>query len=100
METVETPLRRIPATHETCEFCGEPIVWAVTVAGPNGPGGKAQPFNHFEDARGNVALIPVTRERIHARALHKGEEVDVPIEYRGMPHAATCTGRAWNGDRL
>jgi hypothetical protein len=89
----EMPIRRIPATHETCEFCGQDIVWAVTVAGPNGPGGKAQPFDPLEDEHGRVALIPITRDRIHARALHKGEDVDVPIEYRGIPHAATCVGR-------
>lgn len=90
---VETPLRRIPGPVDTCEFCGEPIVWAITVAGPNGPGGKAQPFNHFEHVDARVALIPGHGSRPVARALHKDEDVVTPIEYRGMPHVATCRGR-------
>jgi hypothetical protein len=93
----ETPLRRIPGPVDTCEFCQEPIIWAVTVAGPNGPGGKAQPFNHFEHVDGRVALLPITRDRITARALHKDEDVDPPREYRGMPHVATCRGRIGSG---
>ena len=39
-----------PAAAETrCEGCTERIVWAKTVAGPNGPGGKWMPLDPFED---------------------------------------------------
>lgn len=82
--------RTLPGTQSRCQLCGQRIVWAVTVAGPNGPGGKAQPFDPVEHVDGNVALTPRGRGRLLARALHHGETVDVPLEYRGMPHAATC----------
>ena len=86
------PARRIPATTTLCDRCIRPIVWAVTVAGPNGPGGKSQPFDPYEDLAGNVALSPAHRGRLLARALFKDEHVDRPVEYCGMPHAATCAG--------
>lgn len=82
--------RRLPGTSSVCQLCKRPIVWATTVAGPNGPGGKSQPFDPIEHEDGNVAIIPKERGRLLARALAKGETADRPIEFLGMPHAATC----------
>ena len=87
-------LRPLPAAENArriCSGCRREIVWAVTVAGPNGPGGKLMPLDPLEDLAGNVAVTqPVARGRLHARVLHKGETVDRPGEYSGMPHFATC----------
>lgn len=82
--------RRLPGTSSTCQLCKRPIVWATTVAGPNGPGGKSQPFDPVEDPDGNVAIRPAARGRLLARALGKDDTVDRGIEYQAMPHAATC----------
>ena len=82
--------RPLPGTRSLCQLCKQPIVWARTVAGPNGPGGKSQPFDPFENPDGNVAIIPRAQGRLLARALHKDETHDLTTEYRGMPHAATC----------
>ncbi len=87
-------LRELPAApiaRSTCHGCGRPIVWATTVAGPNGPGNKLQPFDPREDLAGRIAITqPVARGRLLARALHKGENIDRPLEYAGMTHFATC----------
>lgn len=86
-------LRALPAPdapRTTCEGCGATIVWALTVAGPNGRGGKAMPLDPLEDLAGNIAVTAPSRNRLLARALHKGEQVDRPLEYVGMPHFATC----------
>lgn len=91
-DVLTKPARRLPAGRDICVRCGRPIVWARTVAGPNGPGGKSQPFDPFEDLAGNVAVYPGRRGQLFARALFRDEAVDRPIEYSGMPHAATCSG--------
>ncbi len=83
-------VRSIPGTASTCQLCKRPIVWATTVAGPNGPGGKSQPFDPYEAPDGNVAVYPAPGHRLRARALHKGEDPATPFEFRAMPHAATC----------
>lgn len=83
--------RRLPGTTSTCQLCKRPIVWATTVAGPNGPGGKSQPFDPLEDPNGNVAIRVASNRRLLARALGKDDALDATVEYRGMPHAATCT---------
>lgn len=90
---VETKPRTIPGPTAECEHCHRTIVWAVTVAGPYGPGGKSQPFDPIENAAGRVALIPRHGGQLFARALMKDETHDDPIEYLGMPHAATCPRR-------
>lgn len=82
--------RPLPADSSTCERCGEDIVWAITVAGPNGRGGKRQPFDPHEHPDGNVAILSPRRGRLLARALMGDEQHDPPNEYLGMPHAATC----------
>jgi hypothetical protein len=86
----EIDLRPLPGTTSVCQLCKRTIVWATTVAGPNGPGGKSQPFDPVEDPKGNVALFPRGQGRLLARALQHGEDADRPLEYLGMPHAATC----------
>lgn len=87
-----TAPRRLPGIRTGCPACRREIVYALTVAGPNGPGGKRQAFDPFEDPAGRVAIIPLGRGRLHARALHKGETHDEPLELLGMPHVATCPG--------
>ncbi|XBB66883.1 hypothetical protein ABFU82_22665 [Nocardioides sp. WV_118_6] len=91
-------LRDLPApplARSYCHGCGELIVWATTVAGPNGPGGKLQPFDPRENPVGRIAITqPVARGRLLARALHKGETVERPLEYIGMTHFATCRAGA------
>ncbi len=83
--------RRLPGDIVTCESCGAPIVWAVTVAGPNGRGGKAMPLNPREDlGYGNTAVRPGHAGRLLARVLFKDETHDAPGEYLAVPHAATC----------
>jgi hypothetical protein len=83
--------RRIPGDVEACEACGAPIVWTTTLAGPNGPGGKAMAVNPREDlAYGNTAVRPEHRGRLLARVLFKGERHDAPLEYLAVPHVATC----------
>jgi hypothetical protein len=90
----EHDLRPIPASDlspaGTCDGCGRPIVWAITVAGPNGRGGKAMPLDPLEDLAGNVAVRPAHGRRLVARVLAKGERVERPQEYSAMTHFASC----------
>jgi hypothetical protein len=91
-------LRDLPApqlARSFCHGCGHLVVWATTVAGPNGPGGKLQPFDPREDLAGRIAITqPIARGRLLARALSKEEQVDRPLEYAGMTHFATCPVKA------
>lgn len=93
--TVEIPLRELPAeeiARTACDGCGRPIVWALTMASPNGRGGKLMPLDPLEDLAGNVAITqPAARGLLYARALFKDERVDRPAEFAGMPHFATCS---------
>lgn len=83
-----------PGFATTCDGCGRHIVWAVTVAGPNGRGGKLMPLDPTEDLTGNVVVTqPAARGRLLARVLCKDETVDRPGEYSAMPHFATCPAR-------
>lgn len=91
-------LRRLPApavARTSCQGCRQPIVWAVTVAGPNGPGGKLMPLEPVEDLEGNVAVTTPHPPygRLLARVLGKDEIVDRPVEYAAMTHFATCPTR-------
>lgn len=89
--TSDLPPRPLPGdVHSRCEGCGRDLVWAVTVAGPNGRGGKLMPLDPLEDLTGNVAVTAPRRGRLLARVLTKEEVVDRPVEYCGMPHFATC----------
>ncbi|WP_157571812.1 hypothetical protein [Nocardioides alkalitolerans] len=85
--------RPLPAEIATCDRCGADIIWAITVAGPNGPGGKRQPLNPHEDPAGNVAAVSPRRGRVLARALMADEHHDPHLELLAMPHAATCSPR-------
>lgn len=96
METMTgLQLRRLPpaAATTTCEGCGATIVWARTVAGPNGPGGRWMPLNPLEDLAGNVAVTAPHRDRLHARVISRDEDIDRPHEYAGQTHYATCRTR-------
>lgn len=91
-----TEIRILPApahARTTCEGCRRPIVWAITVAGPNGRGGKMMPLDPREDLRGNVAVVQAPGGRLTARVLGADELVDRPLEYAGMTHFATCPTR-------
>lgn len=88
-----TDLRRLPAgahSRTSCSSCKAEIVWAMTVAGPNGPGGKLMPLDPIEHPDGNVAVTVPHRGELRARVLMKDESVDRPLEYVAMPHFATC----------
>lgn len=86
-----TARRPLPGDVVPCEDCKAPIVWAVTLAGPNGRGGKAMPLDHLEDIRfGNTAVRAGHGSRLLARVLGKDETHDAPLEYLAVPHFATC----------
>lgn len=99
--------RPLPGTPVPCERCRATIVWAKTMAGPNGPGGKAMPLDLHEDPAGNVAVTPTTHGRLHARVLMKDERHVPPVEFLAMPHFATCGASQrppsdpalWEGDQ-
>ena len=96
MATLEA--RELPAPLEArtkCDGCRRDIVWATTVAGPNGRGGKLMPLDPVEDLAGNVCVTqPVARGRLLARVLCTDETVDRGAgEYQVMPHFATCPTR-------
>lgn len=73
-----------------CTRCKAPIVWARTVAGENGPGGKAMPLDPEPNPAGNVAVRPQRRGELLARVLKADEDHDHHTEVRAMPHFATC----------
>lgn len=83
-------LEHIPGPRVKCRRCGAPIVWARTVAGENGPGGKAMPLDPEPNTSGNVAVRPGRRNELLARVLKKGEDHDRQNEIRAVPHMATC----------
>lgn len=82
--------RPIPAREiDQCERCGQRIVWVITVAGPNGRGGKAMPLDPDTSESGNVAVRAGFAGRVLARVLCKDERPDT-TELLAMPHFATC----------
>jgi hypothetical protein len=90
-----TAARRHLPTHSNprCGRCGLPIAWARTLAGPNGPGGKAMPLDPEENPAGNVAVRNLGdrwHPRLVARVLGKDDTLDEVAEIRAMPHFATC----------
>lgn len=91
------PARQLPASNVTsfCHGCGAQLLWAYTVAGPNGPGGKLMPLDPLESlASGNVAVTAPRRGRLNARVLAHDEYVDRPAEYAASTHFATCPAGA------
>lgn len=92
-ETELRPLPAPPVARDHCSGCRRPIVWAITVAGPNGRGGKLMPLDPNEDPEGRIA-ITAPHGRLLARALTKDEAIDRPAEYAGTVHFATCPTRS------
>jgi hypothetical protein len=94
MQTIELAPRALPAgehAHTLCQGCMRDIVWAMTVSGPNGPGGKLIPLDPIEDLEGNVVVTqPRARGRLLARVMCRGELADRPMEYLAMTHFASC----------
>ncbi|WP_425244825.1 hypothetical protein [Streptomyces sp. NEAU-NA10] len=70
----------------TCPSCNEPIRWAITEAG------RRQPVNPEPDDRGNVAVYTDATGTLRARALTKDRPTPEHLEWRAMPHVATCAG--------
>lgn len=93
MVDVATEPRTLPGQRTRCEGCRREIVFAVTVAGENGRGGKYMPLDPLEDVAGNTAVRPGHRGVLLARVLKKDETHDHTSEYLAMPHFATCTRR-------
>lgn len=96
-ELRDPPARPLPEAStrgSQCEGCRAPIVWARTLAGANGRGGKLMPLDVVEDPRGNVAVSNPHRDVLYARVLTKGEVVDRPVDFVAMPHFATCRTRS------
>lgn len=93
----ETELRDLVQTGAivtTCHGCWQQIIWARTMAGPNGPGGKYMPLDPIEDPAGNVAVIRTHHGQLRARVLLKDETADRPGEYIANTHFATCPTRS------
>jgi hypothetical protein len=87
--------RQLPGgTATRCDGCASPIVWAITVAGPNGRGGKLMPLDPIEVLDGNVAVTNPHRGKLLARVLARDESVSRPVEYAAVAHFATCPMRA------
>lgn len=70
----------------TCALCRAPIRWTITAAG------KRQAVDAEPAELGNIGArldhLQVWRSRVVTSVDCLG-----PLEYRFMPHAATCTGR-------
>lgn len=67
---------KIRGRRARCNRCKAPIVWARTVAGENGPGGKAIPLDPEPNPDGNLAVREQRRGELLARVLKKDEEHD------------------------
>lgn len=80
----------LPGRPRRCGRCNQPIVFARTVAGENGPGGKAMPLDLYPNPDGNVAVRDTGHGHLLARVLKKDETHDRTLEFRAMPHFATC----------
>lgn len=85
-----TTPRALPGTLGKCRRCNGPVVWARTMASPNGPGGKAMPLDPLENLTGNAAVRETGRHSAVVRILGKDESIDLLLEVRAMPHFATC----------
>lgn len=93
----ELELRELPASdlaRSRCDGCAAALVWAITVAGPNGRGGKLMPLDPIEDLAGNVQVTVPRLGRLEARVLTRDESLERSrYEYAAMPHFATCPAR-------
>jgi len=72
----------------TCPSCNERIRWAVTTAG------RRQPLNAEPNEKGNVAVYTDGTGTLRARALTAERPSLEHLEWRAMPHVATCAAPA------
>lgn len=77
----------MPTNHgvTACVRCRGRIRWAITEAG------KRQAVNADEAADGNLACYTDGTQTLRVRVLTKERPNPDHLEWRGMPHAATCT---------
>lgn len=78
----------MPTEHgvTNCPSCHGRIRWAVTAAG------KRQPVNADPDEKGNLAVYTDGTGTFKARVLTKDRPDLEHLEWRAMPHVATCAG--------
>ncbi|MFF2331921.1 MULTISPECIES: hypothetical protein [unclassified Streptomyces] len=69
----------------SCDSCGERIRWTVTATG------KRQAVNADPDPSGNLAVYADGTGRLLSRGLTSERPGLEHLEWRAMPHAATCT---------
>ncbi|BAU83322.1 hypothetical protein SLA_2395 [Streptomyces laurentii] len=67
-----------------CPSCALPVRWAVTAAG------RRQALNPAPDGGGNLAAYTDATGRLRVRALTTERPVPDHVEWRAMPHVATC----------
>lgn len=82
------PHRRAP----TCDLCGQPILWATTVAG------YRQPLDPDPTEAGSVLAYKDAHGVMRSRALPTAGDRSLwhPLERIYMPHQATCRPRLQN----
>lgn len=80
----------MPSPHgvTTCPSCHQRIRWAITAAG------RRQPINPDPDEQGNLAVYTDGTGTLRARVLTKERPALEHLEWRAMPHVATCMGPA------
>ncbi|MFJ8804217.1 hypothetical protein [Streptomyces sp. NPDC102487] len=78
----------MPTRHDVtnCPSCHGPIRWALTV------NGKRQPVNADPDDKGNLACYTDGTGTLRSRVLTMDRPALDHIEWRAMPHVATCSG--------
>ncbi|MGW4852202.1 hypothetical protein ACWEPZ_13355 [Streptomyces sp. NPDC004288] len=69
----------------SCPSCSAPILWTVTATG------RRQAVNPDADATGNTAVYTDATGRLRSRGLSAERPALEHLEWRAMPHAATCT---------
>jgi hypothetical protein len=72
----------------TCPSCNESIRWAITAAG------RRQPVNAEPDEKGNLAVYTDGTGTLRSRVLTADRPTLEHLEWRAMPHVATCVGPA------
>lgn len=75
-----------PQGVSACPSCHKPIRWAITAAG------KRQPVNAEPDDKGNLAVYTDGTGTLRARVLTADRPTLEHLEWRAMPHVATCVG--------
>jgi hypothetical protein len=82
--------KKLPGRPAVCRECRAEIRFAVTVAGPKGPGGRPMPIDAIPHPEGNCAVRIGIGNRLYVRVLGKDESHDPASEVLCMPHFATC----------